>query len=134
MSFVCTQSIFSASQDLNEIDLINHIHKIRKHAKELEITGVITYRAGLFAANAEGQVENMKKFAKYLLDNYMLKDTDSLETYSRKYTGIHMSFIGDDDLPLVNEPLFDWSVEDKKLVFPHELISKIFKINRQKSA
>lgn len=131
MSLVRTQSIFKTLSDLNEIDLINHIHRIRAQTKELEITGVITYRAGLFAAHAEGQSENMEVFSKYLLDNYTLKDANSLAIYSRKYTGINMSFVGEDQ-PLVNEPLLDWGIEDKKIIFPHELISKIFETNRQR--
>jgi hypothetical protein len=131
MSLGQTTIIFSATHILNEIELINHVHRIRAQAKALGITGIITYRAGLFATLVEGSADFMEQFSQYLNENYTLKYSNSSVIFSRKYTGVNLSFVGEDQA-IVNEPLLDWGIEDKKLTLPQELIGKIFEINRQK--
>jgi hypothetical protein len=41
-----------------------------------------------------------------------------------------MNFVSD-DFPIVNEPLIDWSVEDKKQNFPYELLGKILQLSKK---
>ncbi|GEM_PF-1628004 len=130
MSLFKSQSVFRCPSDLNEIELINHVHKIRSLSKAHSITGLITYRASLFACHAEGRMANIEKFKAFLMLNYELLDESTQSISTRKYPGVHMNFVND-DFPIVNDPIIDWSIEDKKYNFPYELLGKILELNKK---
>jgi len=129
MSLVRLHSVFGSTRNLNEIELINHVHAIRVQAKKLGLTGVVTYRAELFALHAEGQYLSVDDFSKFISEKYSMKYNDISNIISRAYTGLNMSYVGN-DAPIVNEPVIDWGIENPVVVFPHELIQKILEINR----
>lgn len=123
------QFLFKSDAPLNEIDIINHVHDLKKLAKNLNITGLLTFRADMFASCAEGGVEQLARLEEYLQANYKLTHSDRSKILSRKYSGKYMHYIGD-DVPVVNDPQIDWGIRDPEIVFPYELIQKVFEINR----
>ena len=129
MSLVRLHSVFGSTRYLNEIELINHVHAIRFQAKKLGLTGVVTYRADLFALHAEGQSVSVDDFSQFISEKYAVKYSDIAHIISRAYTGLNMSYVGN-DAPIVNEPVIDWGIENPVVVFPHELIQKLLEINR----
>ena len=130
MSLFRLQSVFRCPVELNEIELINHVHKIRSLAKENAISGLITYRASMFACLAEGRMANIEAFEHFLTMNYSLLDKNTLSISTRKYPGVHMNFVSD-EFPIVNDPMVDWSIEDKKYNFPYELLGKILELSKK---
>ena len=109
MSLVRLQSVFGSTRNLNEIELINHVHAIRVQAKKLGLTGVVTYRAELFALHAEGQNLSVDDFSKFISEKYSMKYNDISNIISRAYTGLNMSYVGN-DAPIVNEPVIEVTV------------------------
>jgi len=130
MSLFRSQSVFRCPGELNEIELINHVHRIKSLSKEYDITGLITYRACFFACHAEGRMANIEKFKAFLMLNYNLLDEGTQSISTRKYAGVHMNFVND-DFPIVNDPIIDWSIEDKKYNFPYELLGKILELSKK---
>jgi acylphosphatase len=129
MILYAVQALFKASDSLNEIDIINHVHVLKKIAKTLNITGLLTFRADMFAIYAEGGLEQMTQLEEHIQANFKLMHMDKARILSRKYNGKYMHYVGD-DVPVVNDPLIDWGISDPEIVFPYELIRKIFEINR----
>ena len=129
MTLYAVQALFKASDSLNEIDIINHVHVLKKIAKTLNITGLLTFRADMFAIYAEGGLEQMTQLEEYIQANFKLMHTDKSKILSRKYNGKYMHYVGD-DVPVLNDPLIDWGIPDPEIVFPYVLIQKIFEINR----
>ena len=129
MRLVSLQTIFINPQKLNEIDLINHVHRLREQSKKWGLTGVMTYRAELFALHIEGQQSGVEKFTNFLSERYSIKVAESTYVLSRKYTGLNLSYVGN-DAPIVNEPVLDWGIENPSVVFPEELTRKILELNK----
>jgi hypothetical protein len=123
------QLIFKSDKKLNEIDLINCIHLMRTCAKKFDISGVITYRANLLATHHEGYVEKLNEFFDFLSGNYQILYRNSMQISSRRYTNIYLNYVGE-NVPIVNEPMVDWGIEDLKLPFPNELMSKILSLTK----
>jgi hypothetical protein len=132
VSLLSQQLIFKSEENLNEIDLINRIHAMRDCAKKLNISGVITYRANLFATQHEGYAAKLDNFVDFLSQNYHIIYKNSIQITSRRYTNIHLNYVGD-NVPIVNDPLIDWGIDDPKLPFPHELMTKLLSLTRSNS-
>ena len=73
---------------------------------------------------------NIEKFKAFLMLNYELLDESTQSISTRKYPGVHMNFVND-DFPIVNDPIIDWSIEDKKYNFPYELLGKILELSKK---
>jgi hypothetical protein len=52
-----------------------------------------------------------------------------MQISSRRYANIYLNYVGE-NVPIVNEPMIDWGIEDLKLPFPHELMSKILSLTK----
>jgi hypothetical protein len=133
VNLLSQQLVFKAPAHLNEIDLINRIHALRACAKQCDVTGVITYRADVLATQHEGRARRIQAFKEFVAQTHSILYQQSLPISSRRYANVHLNYVGD-NLPIVNDPMIDWGIEDAKLPFPTDLMAKILDLSKAQTS